>query len=247
MKSGSEVCVTVTLLDGLVLARSLFHHSMNYRSVVIMGQPQVHTPLSFLSFLHACPVNLIQLQLRMQTTVIGTSGTTNTTCKSFHCLQSPFTQIPCLLLCIILSMHTNMTGTIWYVHTTMQYRTFASYIALVSPNAPGMSCYPKHELSQIHGSIAYQPSTCISSFVATITTFWISCCFCWEQPFCCQLLLSCSLTAALHSICMRSAKRYTNFFGVYSHPRRDANIMSRIGYAVRLMLHCPYVSLCPIL
>jgi nitroimidazol reductase NimA-like FMN-containing flavoprotein (pyridoxamine 5'-phosphate oxidase superfamily) len=32
------VCVTVTLLDGLVLARSGFHHSMNYRSVVVLGQ-----------------------------------------------------------------------------------------------------------------------------------------------------------------------------------------------------------------
>jgi hypothetical protein len=32
-----EVCVTVTLLDGLVLARSAFHHSMNYRSVVVYG------------------------------------------------------------------------------------------------------------------------------------------------------------------------------------------------------------------
>jgi nitroimidazol reductase NimA-like FMN-containing flavoprotein (pyridoxamine 5'-phosphate oxidase superfamily) len=35
---GMPVCVTVTLLDGLVLARSTFHHSMNYRSVVIMGE-----------------------------------------------------------------------------------------------------------------------------------------------------------------------------------------------------------------
>jgi nitroimidazol reductase NimA-like FMN-containing flavoprotein (pyridoxamine 5'-phosphate oxidase superfamily) len=34
---GSPVCVTVTLLDGLVLARSTFHHSMNYRSVVMFG------------------------------------------------------------------------------------------------------------------------------------------------------------------------------------------------------------------
>lgn len=34
---GSPVCVTVTLLDGLVLARSAFHHSMNYRSVVVFG------------------------------------------------------------------------------------------------------------------------------------------------------------------------------------------------------------------
>lgn len=37
LESGIEVCVTVTLLDGLVLARSAFHHSMNYRSVVIFG------------------------------------------------------------------------------------------------------------------------------------------------------------------------------------------------------------------
>ena len=35
---GIEVCVTVTLVDGLVLARSAFHHSMNYRSVVILGK-----------------------------------------------------------------------------------------------------------------------------------------------------------------------------------------------------------------
>jgi hypothetical protein len=35
---GAEVCVTVTLVDGLVLARSAFHHSMNYRSVVIFGR-----------------------------------------------------------------------------------------------------------------------------------------------------------------------------------------------------------------
>jgi uncharacterized protein len=37
LQSGIEVCVTVTLLDGLVLARSAFHHSMNYRSVVVFG------------------------------------------------------------------------------------------------------------------------------------------------------------------------------------------------------------------
>ena len=34
---GSDVCVAVTLTDGLVLARSAFHHSMNYRSVVVFG------------------------------------------------------------------------------------------------------------------------------------------------------------------------------------------------------------------
>src|SRR5919202_1059566 len=38
LRGGAEVCVTVTLLDGLVLARSAFHHSMNYRSVVIFGK-----------------------------------------------------------------------------------------------------------------------------------------------------------------------------------------------------------------
>lgn len=36
-RSGAEVCVEVTLIDGLVLARSAFHHSMNYRSVVVYG------------------------------------------------------------------------------------------------------------------------------------------------------------------------------------------------------------------
>lgn len=35
---GIDVCVTVTLVDGLVLARSAFHHSVNYRSVVILGK-----------------------------------------------------------------------------------------------------------------------------------------------------------------------------------------------------------------
>ena len=38
MKEGVPVCVTVTLLDGLVLARSVFNHSMNYRSVVILAK-----------------------------------------------------------------------------------------------------------------------------------------------------------------------------------------------------------------
>jgi uncharacterized protein len=37
LKDGIAVCITVTLLDGLVLARSVFNHSMNYRSVVILG------------------------------------------------------------------------------------------------------------------------------------------------------------------------------------------------------------------
>ncbi len=37
LDKGVPVCVTVTLLDGLVLARSVFNHSMNYRSIVILG------------------------------------------------------------------------------------------------------------------------------------------------------------------------------------------------------------------
>ena len=37
LASGAPACVTMTLLDGLVLARSVFHHSMNYRSVVALG------------------------------------------------------------------------------------------------------------------------------------------------------------------------------------------------------------------
>jgi nitroimidazol reductase NimA-like FMN-containing flavoprotein (pyridoxamine 5'-phosphate oxidase superfamily) len=37
LATGIEVCVTVTFFDGLVLARSAFHHSMNYRSVVVFG------------------------------------------------------------------------------------------------------------------------------------------------------------------------------------------------------------------
>ena len=38
LSSGVDACVTVTIVDGLVLARSAFHHSMNYRSVVIFGK-----------------------------------------------------------------------------------------------------------------------------------------------------------------------------------------------------------------
>jgi nitroimidazol reductase NimA-like FMN-containing flavoprotein (pyridoxamine 5'-phosphate oxidase superfamily) len=38
LQQGLDICVTVTLIDGLVLARSAFHHSMNYRSVVVFGK-----------------------------------------------------------------------------------------------------------------------------------------------------------------------------------------------------------------
>ncbi len=38
---GNDACITVTLLDGYVLARSIFHHSMNYRSVVVFGKGEL--------------------------------------------------------------------------------------------------------------------------------------------------------------------------------------------------------------
>src|SRR5216683_6361579 len=38
LEKGVDLCVTVTLIDGLVLARSAFHHSVNYRSVVVFGR-----------------------------------------------------------------------------------------------------------------------------------------------------------------------------------------------------------------
>ena len=41
LEQGVPACVTVTHVDGLVLARSAFHHSMNYRSVVVLGTATV--------------------------------------------------------------------------------------------------------------------------------------------------------------------------------------------------------------
>lgn len=41
LSGGLDACVTVTIVDGLVLARSAFHHSMNYRSVVILGRATI--------------------------------------------------------------------------------------------------------------------------------------------------------------------------------------------------------------
>ena len=38
LAGGVPACLTVTLLDGIVLARSAFHHSVNYRSVVVLGK-----------------------------------------------------------------------------------------------------------------------------------------------------------------------------------------------------------------
>jgi nitroimidazol reductase NimA-like FMN-containing flavoprotein (pyridoxamine 5'-phosphate oxidase superfamily) len=43
LADGVDVCVTVTLVDAYVLARSAFHHSMNYRSVVVLGRAQLVT------------------------------------------------------------------------------------------------------------------------------------------------------------------------------------------------------------
>ena len=54
LSGGIPVCVTVTLLDGLVLARSVFNHSMNYRSVVVLGTADlVSDPQEKLAALHS--------------------------------------------------------------------------------------------------------------------------------------------------------------------------------------------------
>jgi len=60
LASGVDVCVTVTLLDGLVLARSAFHHSMNYRSVVVFGRAtEVHEHTKKLQALRAFSEHMI--------------------------------------------------------------------------------------------------------------------------------------------------------------------------------------------
>ena len=41
LSEGIDVCVAVTLIDALVLARSAFHHSMNYRSVIVFGHARL--------------------------------------------------------------------------------------------------------------------------------------------------------------------------------------------------------------
>ena len=53
LSEGVPVCVTVTLVDGLVLARSAFHHSVNYRSVVMLGTARlVEDPAEKMEALH---------------------------------------------------------------------------------------------------------------------------------------------------------------------------------------------------
>jgi nitroimidazol reductase NimA-like FMN-containing flavoprotein (pyridoxamine 5'-phosphate oxidase superfamily) len=58
---GAQACVCITHLDGLVLARSAFHHSMNYRSVVIYGQfervPEDAKPLALQQFMRRIDVD----------------------------------------------------------------------------------------------------------------------------------------------------------------------------------------------
>jgi uncharacterized protein len=57
---GQQVCVTITLLDGLVCARSVFHHSMNYRSAVIFGTARrVDDPDEMLAALEAVTNHLV--------------------------------------------------------------------------------------------------------------------------------------------------------------------------------------------
>ena len=41
LEQGVDVCINITIVDGLVIARSLFHHSMNYRSVVLFGKAKI--------------------------------------------------------------------------------------------------------------------------------------------------------------------------------------------------------------
>lgn len=60
LDQGIAVCITVTLLDGLVLARSIFNHSMNYRSVVILGTASVvKDPAEKLAALHTLSEHIL--------------------------------------------------------------------------------------------------------------------------------------------------------------------------------------------
>ncbi len=60
LDKGIRVCITVTLLDGLVLARSIFNHSMNYRSVVVLGTATlVSEPAEKLAALQALTEHII--------------------------------------------------------------------------------------------------------------------------------------------------------------------------------------------
>jgi len=61
LEQGIDVCVTITLIDGLVLARSAFHHSINYRSVVIFGNAHVvDDPDEKLNALHSFTEHIVK-------------------------------------------------------------------------------------------------------------------------------------------------------------------------------------------
>jgi nitroimidazol reductase NimA-like FMN-containing flavoprotein (pyridoxamine 5'-phosphate oxidase superfamily) len=63
LEQGIDICVTVTLIDGLVLARSVFHHSMNYRSVVVFGNARlVDDPATKLEALRSLTDHMIPLR-----------------------------------------------------------------------------------------------------------------------------------------------------------------------------------------
>jgi nitroimidazol reductase NimA-like FMN-containing flavoprotein (pyridoxamine 5'-phosphate oxidase superfamily) len=60
LAEGAQMCLTVTLLDGLVLARSAVHHSVNYRSVVVLGQAQaIEAPKEKMAAIEAFTERLI--------------------------------------------------------------------------------------------------------------------------------------------------------------------------------------------
>lgn len=60
LETGVECCVTVTLLDGLVLARSAFHHSVNYRSVMIFGRAvKIEAPADKVAALRALVEHIV--------------------------------------------------------------------------------------------------------------------------------------------------------------------------------------------
>ncbi|MEZ5215559.1 MAG: pyridoxamine 5'-phosphate oxidase family protein [Ilumatobacteraceae bacterium] len=78
MKRGVPICVTVTHVDGLVLARSAFHHSMNFRSVVVFGVPRLLTGDEAVDALdsfmtHLIPGRLEQLRPMTRAEILGTS------------------------------------------------------------------------------------------------------------------------------------------------------------------------------
>lgn len=96
MKAGADICVTVTLLDGLVLARSVFHHSMNYRSVVLFG----HTQASLVS---AATVSMLVVDMQKKGYVAmllecGFSGVMLLASMRLCCMQ-----IQCCVICSILT------------------------------------------------------------------------------------------------------------------------------------------------